>query len=284
LIREHHAHAGHVGGERLWNEMAKFFHFSPIVGAKELTLKISKECEICQTHSPPRFCLKGLLRPTIISTFLRPSVSMDLFDGPKTKLEGQKYGRMAVCVDRLSGWTVVTPHKRKGLTAKVVAKEIFSRWLEPFGLPTVRTKIRKRVGQDLYEIKVKPEIFQNVHTQLKFHLEDHFFGKPLPQNFEQGEAEDLEATPGKHAVKKILSHRKGPNGQWQFLVKWKGWDESDSTWEPIEHFFQWYVHEFFVYVEKANLERSQIRRKKVCTHGFFKECAFINEGNQSCSL
>jgi hypothetical protein len=59
LIREHHAHAGHVGGERLWNEMAKRFHFSPLVGAKELTLKISKECEIFQAHSPPPFFFEG---------------------------------------------------------------------------------------------------------------------------------------------------------------------------------------------------------------------------------
>jgi hypothetical protein len=345
---------------------------------------------------------------------------------PKTKFEGQEYDCMAVCVDRLSGWTVVTPHKRKGLTAKVVAKEMFTRWFEPFGLPTVVTsdqgpqfsgawwqtmcgcmgirsakaqayhhqangraevqgkefkiwlrklcdeldanwveilplvrrkfhnipgqsglspyeivfgrnmplaglplpisreaeeasdffarmskldeeiaeklnalhlqrfetlnsqraekpilnigqkvwflrpanlesnlksrwlgpcEVRKRTGQDSYEIEVKTGIFQNVHiTQLKIHLEDRFVGKPLPLNFYQGEAEDLEATPGEYVVEKFLSHRKGPNGQWQFLVKWKGWDESDNTWEPIGHFFHRYAREFFVYAEKANLK------------------------------
>jgi hypothetical protein len=123
-----------------------------------------------------------------------------------------------------------------------------SRWLGP-------CEVKKRIGQDSYAIEVKPGIHQNVHiTQLKIHLEDRFVGKPLPLNFYQGEAEDLEATPGEYVVENILSHRKGPYGQWQFLVKWKGWDESDNTWEPIGHFFHRYAREFFVYAEKANLK------------------------------
>ena len=46
---------------------------------------------------------------------------------------------MMVCVDRLSGWMVVTPHEQKGLTAEAVARAMVEQWWQPFGIPSVVT-------------------------------------------------------------------------------------------------------------------------------------------------
>ena len=41
--------------------------------------------------------------------------------------------------DRLSSWTVVTPHEQKELTAEVSARAMVERWWQPFGIPSVVT-------------------------------------------------------------------------------------------------------------------------------------------------
>ena len=46
---------------------------------------------------------------------------------------------MMVCVDRLSGWMIVLPFERKGLTAQAAAKVVVERWWQPFGVPAVIT-------------------------------------------------------------------------------------------------------------------------------------------------
>ena len=35
-----------------------------------------------------------------------------------------------------------------------------------------------------------------------------------------------------YAVEKILSHLPDAKNTWQYRVKWEGWDDNDSTWEP----------------------------------------------------
>ena len=45
-------------------------------------------------------------------------------------------------------------------------------------------------------------------------------------------------------VEAIIGERKNDNGDREFLVKWEGYPDSESTWEPREHLptsflFQW---------------------------------------------
>ena len=49
---------------------------------------------------------------------------------------------------------------------------------------------------------------------------------------EEGEGEKEEAKD--FEVEKILNRKKS-KGQWQYLVRWAGFDETEDTWEPIEN-------------------------------------------------
>ena len=66
-------------------------------------------------------------------------VCVDLFSMPEVTWRGVLSKCKMVCVDRLSGWMVVTPHEQKGLTAEVAARAMVERWWQSFGIPSVVT-------------------------------------------------------------------------------------------------------------------------------------------------
>ena len=67
------------------------------------------------------------------------SVCLDMFMMPSLEYRSQKDDCMMICVDRLSGWMIVTPHLMKGLTAEVAARAMVERWWQPFGVPAIVT-------------------------------------------------------------------------------------------------------------------------------------------------
>ena len=61
---------------------------------------------------------------------------------------------------------------------------------------------------------------------------------------EEGDAQaDAEEKPGKkkkkaeaeYEVESVVSKRDTGEGKVEYLVKWKGYDASDNTWEPVEN-------------------------------------------------
>ena len=64
-------------------------------------------------------------------------MAIDLFALPATTWRGREYDSVAIAVDRLSGWMVVTPHQQRGLKAKDIAEDMLHRWWGPFGIPSV---------------------------------------------------------------------------------------------------------------------------------------------------
>ena len=38
-------------------------------------------------------------------------------------------------------------------------------------------------------------------------------------------------------VEKIIDKRKGPHGKLQYLIKWKGYEDKDNSWEPIDNIY-----------------------------------------------
>ena len=53
---------------------------------------------------------------------------------------------------------------------------------------------------------------------------------------------------------KILGHRRKRNGDYTYLVKWKGYSYEESTWEPKSNFKS---HTLKAYHDQRKAERAQ---------------------------
>ena len=94
------------------------------------------------------------------------------------------------------------------------------------------------MGQGSYVIEVKPGVEHPAHDdQLRPHITDIFVGKPLPLNYYQCASTDENWQTDDWEVDKSTNHRVRPDGAYEFLTQWKGFDASDNTWEPLGHFF-----------------------------------------------
>lgn len=142
VLRAQHEVSGHIGGERLWKEACRHFQFANPKEAYGLAVKMIKICEVCQACEHPHQPLKLTISPTPVPSHIMSSVSIDLFVMPEVEYEGQQWNVFAACVDRHSGWMVVTPHHTKGLTAEKVAKAMYNKWWSPHGIPSVLTSDR----------------------------------------------------------------------------------------------------------------------------------------------
>ena len=67
---------------------------------------------------------------------------------------------------------------------------------------------------------------------------------PLPKANDDGEYE----------IEKILGHRRKRNGDYTYLVKWKGYSYEESTWEPKSNFKS---HTLKAYHDQRKAERAQ---------------------------
>ena len=128
VLREFHTVAGHIGGARLWKEVARDYQFANVDEAWGLSQKIQALCAVFQACEHPHQPLKIKMEPTPVPAHIMTSVCIDLFQMPEVEHEGQRWNVFAACVDRHSGWMVVTAHHTKGLTAAKVAKEMYAKW------------------------------------------------------------------------------------------------------------------------------------------------------------
>ena len=56
----------------------------------------------------------------------------------------------------------------------------------------------------------------------------------------------LVSTTNSHQVERIVDKRKNKKGKTEYLVRWKGYDSGDNTWEPEQHLVnrEEYIHDF----------------------------------------
>ncbi|KKA24011.1 hypothetical protein T310_1993 [Rasamsonia emersonii CBS 393.64] len=88
--------------------------------------------------------------------------------------------------------------------------------------------IEKKTGPVNYKLKL-PESMK-IHPVFHISLLEQ-----APENAkEPGNIELDDTTEEEYKVEKILARRK-VNGQTYYLVKWKGYDTSENTWEPIKN-------------------------------------------------
>ena len=121
-------------------------------------------------------------------------------------------------------------------------------------------KVIGRRGALSYEIQVKEELIMDVNVgDLKRFVKDSFNGDPVPLFYHRRTVVDVEAAPDEGVVEKIIGHRIDKDGKWWFKVKWEGFPESDSTWEPINHFFHRYSAPLIAYERRHNLDVNVVK-------------------------
>ena len=142
VLRAHHSVAGHIGGDRLLHDANRHHQFAIAEEAKRTAAEVQKKCDFCQAGEHPHQPLRLRITSTPIPPYPMTSVSIDLFTMRETEYDGVTYNVFAACVDRHSGWIVVTEHHTKGLTAAKVAKAMYNKWWAPHGIPSVVTSDR----------------------------------------------------------------------------------------------------------------------------------------------
>ena len=114
-------------------------------------------------------------------------------------------------------------------------------------------KVVKRVGEFDYQVLIREGVIHDVHQdQMKGYVEG-VEGEPLELFHFQPKYAPQETEVGTWNVERILKHKHGKNGEWLFLTKWEGADESESTWEPAGNFITRYCAEFIRYLKEQGL-------------------------------
>ena len=85
--------------------------------------------------------------------------------------------------------------------------------------------IKEKTGPVNYQLRL-PESMKHLHPV--FHIS---LLEPAPQNTQTTENIEIESN-NEYKVEKILD-KKQIRGKPQYLIKWKGYDTSENTWEPI---------------------------------------------------
>ena len=115
--------------------------------------------------------------------------------------------------------------------------------------------VKERKREHSYTIQVKENKLQEAHViQLKRCREEEPRGKPVPLFYFQGGFADMETEQDEGEVERIVRHRIGKDGEFEFLTKWVGLDASENTWEPVRHFFAKYCANWVKYVKDHNLQ------------------------------
>ncbi|MBS0647573.1 MAG: DDE-type integrase/transposase/recombinase, partial [Verrucomicrobia bacterium] len=69
-----------------------------------------------------------------------------------------------------------------------------------------------------------------------------------------------------YIVESIIDHRRDEKQQWEFLVKWKGYDASSNTWEPFENLKHNVVLKDYLKKRKIKLSSKAVQVPKLMTH------------------
>ena len=122
----------------------------------------------------------------------------------------------------------------KDLPLKHGVAKFTGRYTGPF-------KIIKAINDLAYKLAL-PGSFKNIHdvfhiSKLKRHVEASEYNDRPNDSHPEPPLDDT--TDDEYVVEKILAQRPSkyhPDSEYEFLVKWKDYPETESTWEPIQSF------------------------------------------------
>ena len=123
VINEHHKVTGHVGSDKLFQEITRRYALPDVPLARKICEKILRTCEMCQASEPLHTSAKYPQKSTLIPPIPMDNIAVDVFYMDPAKFEGQEYDCFVLIVDRHSGWVVAFPEHRLGLTARRVARQ-----------------------------------------------------------------------------------------------------------------------------------------------------------------
>ena len=95
---------------------------------------------------------------------------------------------------------------------------------------------------------------REVHRdQMKSHVADSISGETYPLGTHTGGMQALGVEPTEYTVQEIRRHRRGMQGEWEFLTLWEGYDPKDATWEPLSSFIHRYAAPWVEYCRQKGL-------------------------------
>ena len=130
VVQEFHRAQGHIGIDKLIQEVSRRFHLANPHKLKEIAHKLVQICPTCQACNPPNWQSKGPIEPTPIPPHIFTSIVMDIFSMPPIIHDGIPFDSMLVAADRHSGWVMAEPVQKVGLTARKVGTIMYHRWTE----------------------------------------------------------------------------------------------------------------------------------------------------------
>jgi hypothetical protein len=112
--------------------------------------------------------------------------------------------------------------------------------------------ITERVGEHSYKIEIGPGRNMEAHiSQLKPWFEDEEVHPLTPLFTYQPEVEKLQVD--EFEVDKILEYKRREDGTLWFLTLWKGYPESEATWEPTTSFIHRYSSDFSKFIRDHDI-------------------------------
>ena len=115
-------------------------------------------------------------------------------------------------------------------------------------------QIIKQVGDSTWEIDVGNK-HRVVHDAQMKPWEPALTGKNWPLHHRMlTEHDNEDSTPDEWIVDRIIKHRRRPDGQLEFLVRWQGFTSDDDTWERAHHFLPRVNVDWLAYCQKHKLD------------------------------
>jgi hypothetical protein len=138
----------------------------------------------------------------------------------------------------------------KNIRVRKPCKKLTDRFLGPF-------RVIKKIGENAYQLEL-PECYGRLHNTFHVSLLEPYVRRegeepPGPVDIEED----------KFLVESILDER-SKHGKPEFLIKWLGYPEHESTWEPLEHLdeLEEEIAEFRMRRMVASKARSKIKSSK----------------------
>ncbi|KAL8442273.1 hypothetical protein Emed_007349 [Eimeria media] len=218
ILYQHHdlPTAGHLGITKTYNQVAMKFFWK---GIREYVRTYVETCPRCRASKA--ICQKpaGLLQPLSVPSRRWSSVSLDFIGG--LPLSGDGYDTILTVVDSLSdlAWLSTRYMPARG------CPKFQQRYIGPY-------RILERIGPAAYKLQLPPSM--SIHPV--FHVSLLSPHRPRPKDMASppdwepvGAASDGLPI---YEVESILDQR-GEGDTARYLVKWKGFPDSDATWEPL---------------------------------------------------